>query len=184
MEPPDQELVQRFRAGDGQAFDELVERWGPSIWRLAWRLTGDANDAQDVRQMTLMRAYSALDSFNGEASLSTWLYRVVLNLCRDRLRGERARERATLDAGRRLNGNGSGHAPGPEHELQAAEAARRIASAIDELPREEREVVVLRHYHDLSFPEIAEVLGAPATTVKSRMTRGLERLRSSLKGIE
>jgi RNA polymerase sigma-70 factor (ECF subfamily) len=185
MEPSDEELIRRFRQGDERAFEDLAQRWDPAILRLAYRLTGDLEEARDVRQMTLVKTYRALPAFNGHARPTTWLYRVVLNLCRDRHRRRAARGRALDAAARRAGaevdgGAGAGEtAPG----IERGEVARRVAEAVATLPEREREVVVLRHYHDLPLAGIAELVGAPLPTVKSRMLRGMEHLRARLKDL-
>lgn len=184
MEPSDEELVLRFQRGDEQAFEAMVARWNEPILQLATRLTGDPEEAKDVRQMTLLKTYQGLSRFEGRARFSTWLYRVVLNLCRDRQRSHEARTRLTEasaetheDADYVLEETGF-------HVARDRELASVVAQAVLGLPTAEREVLVLRHYHDLAFPAIAEVLGAPVTTVKSRMSRGLTLLRTRLAALE
>lgn len=176
--PSDEALAARAADGDEQALVELVGRWQDAIVRLAYRLTGDRETARDVRQMTLQRLLRSIASFEGRARFSTWLHRIVVNLCRDVQRGRRDEPLLATDAA--LQGPA-----GIEERLEpcpdgAPETARSIARQVLALPAREREVVVLRHYHDLSFPAIAEILGAPETTVKSRLARGLERLRERL----
>ena len=177
MPTPDEELVRRFGDGDESAFEELVGRFGDGLLALGLRLLGNREEALEIRQMAFVTTYRKAGTFEGRARFSTWLHRVALNLCRDRLR-ERARA-----AGRTATetpGELESEAPAPEIVAARGERARSVAAAVLALPPDEREVVVLRHYHDLSFPAIAEILGAPVTTVKSRMTRGLERLRPRL----
>lgn len=187
MKPSDEELVRRFGLGDATAFDEVVARWNTPLFRLAYRLTGDRDAARDVRQMALIQTYRGLARFRDGARLSTWLYRVVLNLCRDRHRREEARARAmdraierAIDGEHHRFTHLNGHAPSAERESAEREVVERVADAVLALPAKEREVVVLRHYHDLAFPAIAEIVGSPVTTVKSRMTRGLGLLRTRL----
>lgn len=187
----DEELIRRFRQGEEPVFEELVARWSPVVLQLALRLLGDPEEARDVRQMTLIRAYRALPGFGGRASFSTWLYAVVLNLCRDQ--GRRREREARLvaarsaelagEAGAGLNGHAA-ELVTPERDCAARERAERVAAAVLSLDPHEREVVVLRHYHELPFPEIAAILAAPITTVKSRLAKGLERLRVRLQHLE
>jgi len=172
----DEELVRRFRSGESQAFEDLVRRWNEPLLQLAYRLTGDLDAARDLRQMALLQTYRRLDTFRGDARLSTWLYRVVLNLSRDRHRKLAADERVIHGVRR----NGQRVEPPADESLIRDEVVERVSRAVLALPAPEREVVVLRQYHELPFPAIAEVLGAPVTTVKSRMARGLELLRSRL----
>ena len=181
MQPSDDEWIRRIRAGDERAFEGLVRRWSSEILGLAYRLTGDLEEARDIRQMALLKTYDALDSFNASARFSTWLYRIVVNLCRDRQRRTSVRERADREAAER---NGHIEKVGPQRLAEAADTARRVAQAVAALPPGEREVVVLRHYHELSFPEIAAIQGAPVTTIRSRMSSGVGRLRTRLKDLE
>jgi RNA polymerase sigma-70 factor (ECF subfamily) len=182
MESSDEDLVLRFQGGDESAFEAMVTRWNGPILELATRLTGDLEEAKDVRQMALIKTYQGLRFFEGRARFSTWIYRVVLNLCRDKKRSTAVRERV-LGAVRE-NENDYVLEETGFHLARDKELSRIVAQAVLALPPAEREVVVLRHYHDLAFPAIAEVLGSPVTTVKSRMTRGLTLLRTRLATLE
>lgn len=182
MELPDEELVLRFQGGDESAFEAMVVRWNEPILQLATRLTGDLEEAKDVRQMALLKTYQGIGRFEGRSRFSTWIYRVVLNLCRDRKRGEAVRTRIEGSV-REKEGDYTLEETG-FHVARDREMAQIVARAVLELPPSEREVVVLRHYHDLSFPNIAEILGSPVTTVKSRMARGLTLLRTRLAALE
>lgn len=183
MESSDEELVLRFKGGDGSAFEAMVSRWNEPILQLATRLTGDFEEAKDVRQMALIKIYQGLAGFEGRARFSTWIWRVVLNLCRDRKRNASVRTRATENSVREREGDYVLEETG-FHVARDRELASVVAKAVLELPASEREVVVLRHYHDLPFPAIAEILGSPVTTVKSRMARGLTLLRARLATLE
>ena len=180
----DEELVRRFQGGDEHAFEDLVGRWNEPLLQLAYRLTGDLDAARDLRQMALLQTYKRLDTFRGDARLSTWLYRVMLNLSRDRHRSLAADERLKNGI-RRDSERHNGHrvVPPADQALIREEVVERVSRAVLALPTSEREVVVLRQYHELPFPAIAEVLGAPVTTVKSRMARGMQMLRSRLLGL-
>jgi RNA polymerase sigma-70 factor (ECF subfamily) len=146
---------------------------------LAYRLTRDAHAADDIRQSAFLRAYERLGDFNGRAAFSTWLYRIAVNLCRDWQRSSQAQERV-LQVARRAPRESRAAARPPAEE---SEAARCVAQAVQALPAAFREVVVMRHYLELSFAEIAEIVEAPVSTVKSRMTRGLRLLRESLEDV-
>jgi len=183
MQPSDEELVHRFQGGDESAFEAMVARWNEPILQLATRLTGDLEEAKDVRQMALLKTYRGLTRFEGRARFSTWIYRVVLNLCRDKQRSEAARTRLVEGSLRERDSDYVLEETG-FHRARDRELAEIVARAVLELPASEREVLVLRHYHDMPFPAIAEVLGSPVTTVKSRMARGLELLRTRLATLE
>jgi RNA polymerase sigma-70 factor, ECF subfamily len=180
MEPSDDELIGRFRGGESGAFERLIVRWDRRVLGLAYRLTRSVEEARDVRQVAFLRAYQALATFDGRARFSTWIHQVVLNLCRDRARSGDAQDRALARTAERP----TLAVPTPAETAERGEVAGAVAAAIAELPRAEREVLVLRHYQGLQFPEIAEILGAPVSTVKSRMASALERLRDRLKDLE
>jgi RNA polymerase sigma-70 factor (ECF subfamily) len=183
MQSSDEELVVRFQQGDESAFEDMVARWNEPILQLATRLTGDLEEARDVRQMALLKTYQGLAAFEGRARFSTWVYRVVLNLCRDRKRNTDVRLRALEGSVREREGDYVLEETG-FHVARDRELAQIVAEAVLSLPATEREVIVLRHYHELPFPAIAEILGSPVTTVKSRMTRGLGLLRTRLATLE
>jgi RNA polymerase sigma-70 factor (ECF subfamily) len=182
MDPSDEELVLRCRGGDASAFEAMVARWNEPILQLATRITGDLEEAKDIRQMALIKTYQGIASFEGRSRFSTWIYRVVLNLCRDKKRGEAVRARVEGSV-REKEGDYLLEETG-FHVARDRELAQIVARAVLELPASEREVVVLRHYHELPFPTIAEILGSPVTTVKSRMSRGLTLLRARLAALE
>lgn len=179
MTETDAELVDRFRGGDRDAFARLAVRWDSKAYALAYRLTLDAAESEDIRQTAFLRAYQRLGTFAGQSAFSTWLYRIVVNLCRDRQRSLAAGERAVRTTAeiRRVREPGQ---PSPAARTEQSETARRVADAVSGLPASIREVVIMRHYQELTFAEIAEIAGAPASTVKSRMAQGLRLLRDSL----
>ena len=176
--PDDDQLIRRFQAGDEAVFGELVERWAQDLLRLAWRLTGSPEEAEEIRQEALVRVWRGLETFDGRSRPRTWLYRITVNLWRDRLRrGER--QGRTADAARE-RARTRPAAPSSAQLSGEREDTARVAAAVLALPAELRAVVVLRHYHDLSFREIAGLTGSPVTTVQTRMARGLDRLRQRL----
>lgn len=180
MGPSDEELVEAFRRGELSAFDGLVARWERKIRGAVHRILGNEEEARDVCQEAFLKAYRALDSFKSEARFSSWLYQIALNLCRDRLRRRRGRTLVSLEE---LEAGGTSLAtrrPDAQALLEAGDLARTVASAIALLPEEQREIVVLKEYQELTFAEIADVLGIPISTVKTRLYRGLGQLRVSL----
>lgn len=181
MDTSDRTLINRFLGGDKRAFGEVVTRWERRVLNLAFRLTGDFEEALDVRQAAFMKAYLGLPAFNGEARFSTWLYRIVVNLCRDGMRSRRSREAALEKMAARPPATA---ALPPECQTERRETTRLVADAVAALPDAEREVVVLKHYHERSFTEISAIVGAPASTVKYRMDKGLRQLRTLLKNME
>jgi RNA polymerase sigma-70 factor (ECF subfamily) len=179
MERPDEELVAAFQGGDYSAFDVLVRRWERKMQGAAFRLLGSEEDARDVSQEAFLKAFRALDRFRGQAKFSSWLYQIVLNLCRDRARRRRGRSWVSWDE---LSEEG-GALPSQDdgwQRLETRDLSRRVASAMAALPEDQREVIVLKEYEGLTFPEIAELLDVPLSTVKTRLYRGLTQLRKRL----
>ncbi len=176
----DEELIEACRAGEASAFDVLVARWEDKIRGAAWRVLGSEEEARDVAQETFLRAYRGIDGFKREARFSSWLYQIAVNLCRDRLRRRRTRTSVSLDE---LEQSGSvlvEGRPGAQEQLLAEDLASAVRRAIDALPAEQREVVILKEDQDLTFLEIAQVLAVPVSTVKTRLYRGLGQLRLRL----
>jgi len=167
---PDAELVRRFLAGDAQAFGELVHRHERRVYAVCLRVLGNAEDAADATQDTLLSVVRKLDGFRGEAAFTTWLHRIALNVCYDHLR--RAQRRPVLhrvlddDQPEREQGE-----PVPDH-ADAVADERMVAAALAEVPEDFRVAIVLADMQDLPYEEIARVLDLPIGTVKSRVHRG------------
>ena len=181
MSRTDEELVASSLAGDRSAFDQLVLRWDRKIQGAIYRLIGSEEEARDLCQEAFLKAYRGLGAFKGEARFSSWLYQIALNLCRDRMRRRRGRTLVSLDA---LEADGQ--APVLREEanaldlVEARDLQQRVKAAVLALADEQREVIVLKEYEGLTFQEIAEVLDLPVSTVKTRLYRGLDRLRERL----
>jgi RNA polymerase sigma-70 factor (ECF subfamily) len=180
MGSTDEELVEAFRRGDLSAFDGLVARWERKIRGAVHRILGNEEEARDVCQEAFLKAYRALDSFKSEARFSSWLYQIALNLSRDRLRRRRSRPVVSLDEMEEAGAAFATHRPSAHDLVEAGDLARAVAAAVAALPEEQREVIVLKEYQELTFAEIAEVLGLPPSTVKTRLYRGLSQLRVAL----
>jgi RNA polymerase sigma-70 factor (ECF subfamily) len=173
----DIDLVERHRSGDIHAFNEVYERFGEMVYNLALRLSGHREEAADLTQEIFLRVYRHLGSFGGRSTLKTWVFRVAVNHCRDRM------SRHTLlmlpidedtAEGRTAFADPS---RSPEELALAADDGRRIAEGLSHLAPVFREAVVLRDLEGLSYEEIAEVLGVRVGTVRSRIARGREQLR-------
>jgi len=177
----DEELVASSVAGDRSAFDVLVLRWDRKIQGAIYRLIGSEEDARDLCQEAFLKAYRGLSAFKGEARFSSWLYQIALNLCRDRMRRRRGRTLVSLDA---LEADG--HAPVLRDDTTALDLVltrdpqHRVKAAVLALPEEQREVIVLKEYEGLTFRQIADVLDLPVSTVKTRLYRGLDKLKERL----
>lgn len=180
MTPSDEELVAAVQGGDGTAFDLLVQRWDRKIQGAAFRVLGSDDEARDVSQEAFLKAFRGLRSFKREARFSSWLYQIAMNLCRDRLRRRRGRQHVSLDEAVDNGDPALRQRPVALEALHSQDVARAVAAAIDSLSEEQREVVVLKEYQGLTFPEIADVLGVPLSTVKTRLYRALGQLRLEL----
>src|SRR5438132_5170671 len=178
----DEELVARSIRGDNESFDQLILRWERPIYALAYRTIGREEDARDVCQETFLRAFRGLSAFRGQAKFSSWLYRIALNLCRDWLRRERRAPVTQLPEHTDLLELAAASEPSESIEDLVArqDLARQVESVMAELPEEQRTAIVLKEYHGLTFQEIADLMGCPLSTVKTRMYQGLSVLRREL----
>jgi RNA polymerase sigma-70 factor (ECF subfamily) len=176
----DEDLVQECLDGDISAFDLLVERWERKIRGAVFRMVGSDDEARDVTQEAFLKAFRGLSSFKKEARFSSWLYQIALNLCRDRARRRRGRPMVSIDE---LDEGGVALVEQSKSALQVLEEedlGRLVARAVAALPEEQREVVVLKEYEGLTFLEIAQILGVPVSTVKTRLYRALDQLKIRL----
>jgi RNA polymerase sigma-70 factor (ECF subfamily) len=176
----DEELVEACQSGEASAFDILVARWEDRIRGAAYRFLGSDEEARDVAQEAFLKAYQAIGTFKKEARFSSWLYQIATNLCRDRLRRRKTRATVSLEALEESGPVMVETRPGAHERLLEWDLARAVRRAIDELPEEQREVVILKEYQDLTFLEIAQALDVPVSTVKTRLYRGLGQLRLRL----
>ena len=181
MGPSDEELVEQFQGGDPSAFETLVRRWDRRIQGLIYRVVGGEEEARDLCQETFLRAYRGLGTFKKEARFSSWLYQIALNVSRDRLRRRRLRNHVSLDE-MAEDGDVPWAQGGPSalDLVESRDLSRAVAHAVAALPEEQREVIVLKEYEDLTFQEIALILDVPLSTVKTRLYRGLGQLRLQL----
>src|SRR6478672_629660 len=178
----DEELVARTQRGDADSFNELVLRWERPIYALAYRTIGREEDARDVCQETFLRAFRALPGFRGQAKFSSWLYRIALNLCRDWIRRER--RTPTVQAPEHIDLIELAAAAEPSESIEDLVArkdlTRLVERAMARLPEDQRTAIILKEYHGLTFQEIADLVGCPLSTVKTRLYQGLTVLRKHL----
>jgi len=178
----DEELVARSIGGDADSFNELVVRWERPIYALAYRTIGREEDARDVCQETFLRAFRGLPGFRGQAKFSSWLYRIALNLCRDWVRRER--RAPVVQAPEDVDLIELAAAAEPSESIEELVARKDLAKAVERvmarLPDEQRTAIILKEYHGLTFQEIADLLGCPLSTVKTRLYQGLTVLRREL----
>jgi len=172
VDPTDGELMAAHRAGDPTAFGALAGRHGSSLWAVALRTLHHPEDAADAVQEALVAAYRRAGSYRGEASVRTWLHRILVNTCIDRIRRDRARSTVPL----------ADHEPPGRHPDLATGVATRLdlADALVELPAEQRIAVVLVDVQGWPVEEVARMLEVPVGTVKSRCARGRVRLAARL----
>ena len=182
MQWTDEELVARSKRGDTESFNQLVKRWERPIFALAYRTLGREEDARDVTQETFLRAFRALGGFKGDAKFSSWLYRIALNLCRDWMRKERRAPVVAVPEGVEVEQLAADQGPTETVEDLAARAelGREVARAMEFLPAEQRQAIILKEYHGLTFQEIADLMRCPLSTVKTRVYQGLSTLRKQL----
>lgn len=174
----DHELIAAHVAGDPDAFTELVTRHRDRLWAVALRTTGDVEEAADGLQDALLSAYKNAASFRGDAAVTTWMHRVVVNACLDRLRRRTARP--TIPLPEQEADFGSNMLADPSDPLSARELRIEIQRALAELPPDQRAAVVLVDVEGYSVDEAAQILQCPSGTIKSRCARGRAKLATRL----
>ncbi len=178
---PDDVYVHKTVEGDVEAFNELVNRHHTKIYGLAYRMLGNAEDAEDATQETFLEAYKSIKTFRFQSQFGTWLYRVGLNTCNQYIRKSKARNRM-LDA---YTEETASHGLAEEQEIPdriaiKAEQREVIQAAIDRLPPKQREVVTLYYMQQLKYKEIAEILNCSLGTVASRLNKAIQNLKTKL----
>ena len=168
----DRALLAAHLSGDGDAFDELVRRHLDRLWAVAVGTLGEREEAADALQDALLNAYRSAATYRGEARVTTWLHRVVVNACLDRVRRRAARPTVPLPT--------SGDEPATRDELGDRETSMEVHTALAGLPGDQRAALVLVDLHGMPVQDAARVLGVPVGTVKSRCSRGRARLAVSL----
>ena len=175
-------VLARARQGDSDAFRALVDTHSRSVFRLAFRMTGNQQDAEDVVQESFLRAYRQLGRFESRANFGTWLYRIVSNCSVDLMRSKQARHDQvrgdSLDEG--AMEWPAADVPGPERMAQSAEIDRRVQHALRELSPLERAAFTLRHYEGRSIEEISATLGLGTSAAKHSVFRAVKKLRVAL----
>jgi RNA polymerase sigma-70 factor (ECF subfamily) len=186
MELTDAACVTRARAGDTDAFGVLVERHGRALFRLAFRMTGNEQDAQDVVQESFLRAYRQLFRFDERASFGTWLYRIASNCSLDLVRSRKRRSTQLAPAEPEAEDPMmSVPSPDPTRERFAlsSEVRGRVAEAMDELSPTERTAFVLRHYEGMCIEDVSRVLGCQPGAAKHSVFRAVQKLRRALEPV-
>lgn len=163
----DRKVIERVLKGDTDAFNLLVRQWERPIYNFIVRMIGDRDEAMDLCQEAFMKAYRELNTLKDLDRFSAWLYRIAHNTCYSKLRKDQGKTFVELE---------------PETRAARTPIESRLAveKALQRLPEEQREVVILKIFQNLKFEEIAAIQGAPVSTVKSRLSLGFEKLRSIL----
>lgn len=180
--------MKQCQEGDATAFDELVRRHKDRVYNVLFRFLGNREDALDVCQEVFVRAYRGIHAFEGKAQVFTWLYSIAANMARNRLRdlGRKGRDQGrSLEAMREAAPGATDEATAtrrtPRSEAVGHEMEEVLQRCLDELPENCRMAFVLRTFEDLSYTEIAEVMGCPPGTVKSRLNQARTLLRDRLR---
>ena len=175
----DSDLVLRAIAGREDGFEELVRRYQRPIAAYVYRMVGDYDSALDLTQEVFIKVYASLERYRSEYKFSTWIYKIAHNAAVDHLRRYSTREQALVSDtdGTPYDLLIESNRPTPEQESERSERRAEIEAVVDQLPPAYRELVVLRHSHDLSYDEIAEVTALPLGTVKNRLFRAREVMR-------
>lgn len=181
-------IIKRCKDGDLSAFDDLVGRYEKQVYNFAYRLTRNYDDANDISADAFVKVYSAIDSFRGDANFSTWLFRIVTNLYLDWRKRSKAHMNIPLDEYIDLEESSVARqvedpSPGPLELLQAGERFGVLERAINDLPEYQRVMVLLYHTQGKSYEEIAQIVGLPIGTVKSRLNRARLALRKKLEPV-
>jgi RNA polymerase sigma-70 factor (ECF subfamily) len=184
MELTDAAIVSRARAGDTDAFRELVERHSRSLFRLAFRMTGNQQDAEDVVQESFLRAYRQLASFDDRASFGTWMYRIASNCSLDLVRARKRRNDRTVptddDRAEDPMAQLPSSDPTPERIALSGEVRQRVADAMEELSPTERTAFVLRHFEGMRMEAVGRVLECQPGAAKHSVFRAVQKLRRAL----
>lgn len=186
---PQDQLIARFRDGDEKAFNLIIAAWEQPIYNFVYRQLQHHEDTQDLVQQVFVRAYQKIGNLQDDSKFKSWLYSIALNLCRDEFRRRKKKHSVPFDdyGLEALNGL-KNHGPDGEDPDNSAQAdlhkkqvCRLIGQALELIPGEQREVVILKELQELKFTEIADVLNVPLSTVKSRMYYGLKALNKIFK---
>lgn len=205
----DAALVKQIQGGDTSAWTRLLTAYQDRLFGVCMRMVGDRERAADLTQDAMVRIIEGIKTYDGRAKLSTWMIRVTMNVCLSKLRSEKLRRHASLDAGQETGGGGGGgrgnaqnhwsgdrgrgsaervpdqqgREPAAELSVEREETRRLVAAALDRILPEQRAILVLRDSRGLEYEQIAEVLDVPVGTVKSRLFRARSALREALESM-
>jgi RNA polymerase sigma-70 factor (ECF subfamily) len=190
MEISDEAAVEATRRGDPDAFRVLVDRHSRAVFRLAWRMTANSHEAEDIVQETFLRAYKQLQRFDGRAAFGTWVHRIAVNCSLDLIRSRKRRQEIALGSPQENGSSDKGDDrlllnvpsadPSPERSLQSTQIRELLANAMQELSEMERCAFTLRHHDGLGIEEISQALGVQPNAAKHSIFRALKKLRRVL----
>jgi len=181
----DEDLVLAVQSGDTDSLGVLVSRWEQPLFRFVYRMLPRREDAHDVCQETFLRILKKADRYRPGSRFSTWMYQIALNLCRDQARKRKRwgliiAERHEFDEQERSAESAPPGSSDPAAAVERGEITDAVHRAMEQIPVEQREVLIMKEFEGLKFREIAEILDCPESTVKSRMYYGLSGLRQAL----
>lgn len=190
---PDTDLIDRCRANDPAAFDAVVARYKNKIYNYLFRMMGNADDAEDVTQEVFVRLYTTIDSFRSQSSLNTWLFRIAGNLCIDHFRRGKKHKAIAFSLDDPVSEADSGEGSfasreiadsryEPHRQMEQTELSQQIQVALAGLPEKLRAVLLLHDIEGMPYEEIAQIVGCPLGTVKSRLFNARLQLRGKLTG--
>ena len=174
----DAECVRKLQRGETDAFETLIRRHQKTIFNLAYRMLGDYDEAAEISQEAFLSAYRAIGNFRGEANFSTWLYRIALNHATTRRKSLNTRQQRSVPI--ENTEPASDPHPGPAESMEKKEIRQRVQQALNRLDPEDAAVILLRDLQDVPYEEVARVLEIPVGTVKSRLHRARQALKSEL----
>lgn len=178
----DEQIVERALTGDAEAFGEIVSRWERRIFALSYGMLGREEDARDATQETFLAAFRNLRGFRGEARVSSWLHRIAVNQCITRQRRSKVRNEGAIEDEelRHAESFATPRELSPARVAEGRESSEAVRRAVNSLPLELRQIVVMKEFEELTFREISDVLNVPLSTVKSRLYTALRQLQMRL----
>lgn len=186
----DSDLIRSFNSGNHTAFERIVLKYQDRIYNLCYRFLGDMQEAEDAAQEIFIKVFKGLKRFRAESSFYTWIYRIAVNTCKNRVKSleyRKGKKNVELpDETDTVNSRAvfsSDRENGPEEYLEKKERVERIQNAINELHHDWKTIIILRDIEGLSYEEISEITGSKLGTVKSKLSRARQDLRERLKGI-
>jgi RNA polymerase sigma-70 factor (ECF subfamily) len=187
LTPVDRVLLERCLQNDTAAFDEVVQLYKAKVYNYICRMTGDGDEAEDLTQEVFIRLYTSLKTFRSQSSLNTWIFRIASNLCIDRFRRRRKHQAIAYSLDEPLDSEEatasrevSDRRFEPHRQAEAMELSRQIDGALARLPEKLRAVLILHDIEDLPYEEVAQVVGCPIGTVKSRLFHARVKMRDYL----